>query len=58
MASTGTVMIAVLPVILGFQMLLNFLAFDMANEPKRPLQPAPTLAELLPHLALENRNPR
>ena len=56
--STGTVMIAVLPVILGFQMLLNFLAFDMANEPKRPLQPAPTLAELLPHLAVDQRAAR
>lgn len=39
-ASTGTIMIAVLPIILGFQLLLNFLAYDMANEPKRPLQPA------------------
>lgn len=45
-ASTGTVMIAVLPIILGFQLLLNFLAFDMANEPKHPIQPAPSLAEL------------
>ena len=40
-ASTGTVMIAVLPIILGFQLLLNFLAFDMGNEPKTPIQPAP-----------------
>ena len=46
-ASTGTVMVAVLPIILGFQLLLNFLAFDMANEPKHPLQPAPSLTELL-----------
>lgn len=46
-ASTGTVMVAVLPIILGFQLLLNFLAFDMANEPKIPIQPAPSLAELL-----------
>jgi dolichol-phosphate mannosyltransferase len=37
-ASTGTVMLAVLPVILGFQLLLSFFGFDMANEPKVPLQ--------------------
>lgn len=37
-ASTGTVMLAVLPVILGFQLLLSFFGFDMANEPKLPLQ--------------------
>jgi len=45
-ASTGTVMIAVLPIILGVQLLLNFLAFDMANEPKVPIQPTVTLADL------------
>lgn len=33
-ASTGTVMIAVLPVILGFQLLLQALAFDVQNVPK------------------------
>jgi dolichol-phosphate mannosyltransferase len=37
-ASTGTVMLAVLPIILGFQLLLSFFGFDMANEPKVPLQ--------------------
>jgi dolichol-phosphate mannosyltransferase len=37
-ASTGTVMLAVLPTILGFQLLLSFFGFDMANEPKLPLQ--------------------
>lgn len=36
-ASTGTVMIAVLPVILGFQLLLQALAFDIQNVPKRIL---------------------
>ena len=45
-ASTGTVMIAVLPIFLGVQLLLNFLAFDMANEPKVPIQPTLTLADL------------
>lgn len=47
-ASTGTVMLAVLPIILGFQLLLNFLAFDMANEPKMPIQPAPWLKSAAP----------
>ena len=37
-ATTGTVMIAVLPIILGFQLLLSFLGFDMTNEPRHPLQ--------------------
>jgi glycosyltransferase involved in cell wall biosynthesis len=37
-ASTGTVMLATLPIILGFQLLLSFFGFDMANEPKVPLQ--------------------
>ncbi len=35
---TGTVMVAVLPCILGVQLLLQAIAFDMAAEPKRPLQ--------------------
>lgn len=33
-ATTGTVMIATLPILLGFQLVLGFLGFDMANEPK------------------------
>jgi dolichol-phosphate mannosyltransferase len=33
-ASTGTVMIAVLPVILGFQLLLQAVAYDIQNVPK------------------------
>lgn len=36
-ASTGTVMIAVLPVILGFQLLLQALAYDIQNVPKNLL---------------------
>lgn len=43
-ASTGTVMIATLPVILGFQLLLSFLGFDMGNEPKEPLGENPSRA--------------
>jgi dolichol-phosphate mannosyltransferase len=34
----GTVMVAVLPCILGVQLLLQAVGFDMAAEPKRPLQ--------------------
>jgi dolichol-phosphate mannosyltransferase len=44
-ASTGTVMIAVLPIILGFQLLLSFLGFDMTNEPKTPIQPQLTFSD-------------
>jgi dolichol-phosphate mannosyltransferase len=34
----GTVMLATLPIILGFQLLLAALSFDIANVPSRPLQ--------------------
>lgn len=37
-ASTGTVMLAVLPIILGFQLLLSAIDYDMSHTPKRPLQ--------------------
>ncbi|MEN6338458.1 MAG: hypothetical protein ABFE01_29735, partial [Phycisphaerales bacterium] len=36
-ASAGTVMLAGLPVILGAQLLLNFLSMDMTNIPRDPL---------------------
>jgi dolichol-phosphate mannosyltransferase len=36
-ASAGTVMLAGLPIIVGFQLLLNFLAYDMANQPTAPI---------------------
>ena len=36
-ATAGTVLLAGLPVILGFQSLLSFLHYDVANIPKRPL---------------------
>jgi dolichol-phosphate mannosyltransferase len=32
----GTVMIAVLPIIIGFQLVLAFLSYDIASTPKRP----------------------
>jgi glycosyltransferase involved in cell wall biosynthesis len=35
---TGTVMLAVLPLILGFQLLLQALVLDVQNGPRRPLQ--------------------
>jgi dolichol-phosphate mannosyltransferase len=36
-ASTGTVMLAVLPLMLGVQCLLHALLLDLQNEPRRPL---------------------
>jgi glycosyltransferase involved in cell wall biosynthesis len=36
-ASTGTVMLAVLPIILGFQLLLSAITFDLNNVPTIPL---------------------
>jgi dolichol-phosphate mannosyltransferase len=38
-ATTGTVMLAALPIILGVQMLLSFLAFDIAAMPNRVVSP-------------------
>lgn len=37
-ASTGTVMLAVLPIIMGFQLVLSAIQYDMANVPTTPLQ--------------------
>ena len=36
-ASTGTVMLAALPVLVGLQFILAFLAYDIANVPRRPI---------------------
>lgn len=36
-ASAGTVILAALPVILGFQLLLAFLQFDLGNIPRKPI---------------------
>lgn len=38
-ASTGTVMISVLSMLVGIQLLLAFLGYDIANMPRRPLHP-------------------
>ncbi|MGR9098980.1 MAG: glycosyltransferase family 2 protein [Gammaproteobacteria bacterium] len=37
-AATGTIMLSVLPIILGFQLLLSAIHFDMTNIPETPLQ--------------------
>ena len=36
-ATTGTVMLAAMPVILGFQLLLSAIAYDVQNIPRKPL---------------------
>ena len=36
-ASAGTVILSALPIMLGFQLLLSFLAYDIANQPRIPL---------------------
>ncbi len=38
-ASAGTVMLAGLPVLVGVQLVLSFLGFDIASEPRVPLHP-------------------
>lgn len=38
-ASTGTVMLAALPVMIGVQFLLNFLNYDISSVPRIPLSP-------------------
>ena len=40
MASTGTVMLAALPIIFGFQLLLAAVSADVANVPHQPLSRA------------------
>jgi glycosyltransferase involved in cell wall biosynthesis len=43
-ATTGTVMLAALPILVGVQLLLAFASYDMSNVPTRPIHPrlAPT----------------
>jgi glycosyltransferase involved in cell wall biosynthesis len=38
LASSGTVMLAALPLILGMQLLLAFLSYDIQNQPRTPCQ--------------------
>lgn len=51
-ASAGTVMLSVLPIMSGLQMVLFFLGYDIAAEPKKPIQKQAVLASLDP---IENR---
>lgn len=37
LASSGTVILAAMPILLGFQFLLSFLAYDIGNQPRIPL---------------------
>jgi dolichol-phosphate mannosyltransferase len=39
LASTGTVMMAVLPLVIGFQFLIAFFNLDLANTPSTPISP-------------------
>lgn len=52
-ATTGTVMLAALPVLLGVQLLLSFLAFDIASMPTRAI--GPLLPDKTPELGLGPR---
>jgi glycosyltransferase involved in cell wall biosynthesis len=36
-APTGTVMLAVMPILIGLQLVLSFIGYDIASVPKRPL---------------------
>jgi glycosyltransferase involved in cell wall biosynthesis len=38
-ASSGTVMLAAMPLLIGLQLLLNFMAFDVSAEPSSPIHP-------------------
>jgi glycosyltransferase involved in cell wall biosynthesis len=39
LATTGTVMLAALPILVGVQLLLAFASYDMSNVPTRPIHP-------------------
>lgn len=52
-ATAGTVMLAVMPIIAGFQMLLFFFGNDIAAEPRRPLQGRAYLLSLHPDRRLD-----
>ena len=53
-ATTGTVMLSVLPIMSGLQMLLFFFGYDIEAEPKRPLQKQSFIGVLSP-MPFENR---
>lgn len=37
--TAGTIMLCALPTIVGFQLVLSFMGYDMSNQPSRPLHP-------------------
>ena len=47
-ASAGTVMLAALPIIVGFQLVLAFFAYDIANAPRTPVHPRAAFEVSLP----------
>lgn len=55
-APTGTVMLAALPIILGVQLLLSFLAFDIATMPTSAITPLLPLKRGVPELLSEVRS--
>ncbi len=57
LASSGTVMLAALPTILGTQLLVGFVNFDMANSPKLPIQGRIGWDARKPSLRTKNRPP-
>ncbi|MCO4888760.1 glycosyltransferase family 2 protein [Cupriavidus sp. WGtm5] len=48
-AATGTVVLSALNILMGFQMLLAFLAFDVASVPRRPRTNLPQAKSNQPH---------
>jgi glycosyltransferase involved in cell wall biosynthesis len=55
-ATTGTVMLSVLPIVLGVQLCLFFVSYDVANEPRRPLQRWARLKERALEMARATRH--
>ena len=53
-ATAGTVMLAALPIILGIQFLLNFLAYDMAMVPREAVHPKLPLVEATENASISN----
>ncbi|HAC62405.1 MAG TPA: glycosyl transferase family 2 [Cyanothece sp. UBA12306] len=54
-ASAGTVMLSALPIILGFQLLLGFISYDMQSVPKITLQQRLSQLNLLENYALQGK---
>jgi len=41
-ASAGTVMVAAMPFLIGLQLILSFIGYDIASIPRRPIQRSKT----------------